>query len=198
MTQGKEKPVRDLQTAVTGFVSRLVTAQQAVREGLYFWGRNLLDEQSGLGELHTNLDAVKVFLESLQAYSSPGRLKNFRYDREDVEAQHAGLNALRELESLGELAAALGSAASFLSAAEAVLPPDHEWVARMKDARATLLGQIADPVGTLAGRVPPRHAAGARRSESSSTSVSTSTCIREPDSASTTTRASAGFSTTTA
>ena len=145
VTLGKEKPVRDLQTAVTAIVSRLVTAQQTIREGLYFWGRNLLDEQAGLGELHTNLDAVKAFLESLQAYSSPGRLKNFRYDREDVEAQHAGLNALRELESLGELAAALGGAASFLSAAEAVLPPDHTWIARMKDTRATLLGQIADP-----------------------------------------------------
>ena len=126
-------------------MSKLVTAQQAIREGLYFWGRNLLDEQAGLGDLHTNLDAVKAFLESLQAYSSPGRLKNFRYDRDDVEAQHAGLNALREVESLGELAAALGGTASFLSAAEAVLPPDHEWIARMKDTRATLHGQIADP-----------------------------------------------------
>ena len=145
VTQGKEEPVQELQKAVTAFVSRLVTAQQAIREGLFFWGRNLLDEQAGLGDLHANLDAVKAFLESLQAYSSPGRLKNFRYDRDDVEAQHAGLNALREVESLGALTAGLGGAASFLSAAEAVLPPDHEWIARMKDTRATLHGQIADP-----------------------------------------------------
>jgi len=145
VTQGKNEPVQELQKAVTAFVSRLVTAQQTIRDGLYFWGRNLLDEQAGLGDLHAKLDAVKAFLESLQAYSSPGRLKNFRYDRDDVEAQHAGLNALREVESLGELAAALGGAASFLSAAEAVLPPDHEWIARMKDTRATILGKIADP-----------------------------------------------------
>ena len=151
VTQGKEEPVQELQKAVTALVNRLVTAQQAIREGLYFWGRSLLDEQAGIGELHTNLDAVKAFLESLQAYSSPGRLKNFRYDREDVEAQHAGLNALRELESLGELAAALGGAASFLSAAEVVLPPDHEWIARMKDTRATLLGQISDPAARSQG-----------------------------------------------
>ena len=145
VTQGKNEPIQELQKAATAFVSRVVTTQQAIREGLYFWGRNLLDEQAGLGDLHTSLDAVKAFLESLQAYSSPGRLKNFRYGREDIEAQHAGLSALREVESLGELAAALGGAASVLSAAEAVLPPDHEWIARMKDTRATLLGQIADP-----------------------------------------------------
>ena len=144
VTQGKNEPVQELQKAVTSLVSRVVTAQQAIREGLHFWGRNLLDEQADLN-LRNNLDTLKVFLESLQAYSSPGRLKNFRYDRHDVEAQQAGLNALREVESLVALVAALGGTASFLSAAEAVLPPDHEWTARMKQARTTLLGQIVDP-----------------------------------------------------
>ena len=144
VTQGKDEPVQELQKAVTSFVSSVVTAQQAIREGLHFWGRNLIDEQADLN-LRNNLDTLKVFLESLQAYSSPGRLKNFRYDRHEVEAQQAGLNALREVESLVALVAALGGTASFLSAAEAVLPPDHEWTARMKQARTTLLGQIVDP-----------------------------------------------------
>ena len=144
VTQGKDEPVQELQKAVTAFVNRLVTAQQAIREGLHFWGRNLLDEQATL-HLRANLDAAKGFLESLQAFSSPGRLKNFRYDRDEVEAQQTGLNSLREVESLGELVAALGGTASFLSAAEAVLPSDHEWTARMKQARTTLLGQIIDP-----------------------------------------------------
>ena len=144
VTQGKDAPVQELQKAVTSFVTRVVTAQQAIREGLHFWGRNLLDEKADLN-LRNNLDTLKVFLESLQAYSSPGRLKNFRCDRHEVEAQQAGLNALREVESLVSLVAALGSMASFLSAAEAVLPPDHEWTARMKQARTTLLGQIVDP-----------------------------------------------------
>ena len=144
VTQGKDAPVQELQKAVTVFVTRVVTAQQAIREGLHFWGRNLLDEQADLN-LRNNLDTLKVFLESLQAYSSPGRLKNFRYDRHEVETQQAGLNALREVESLVALVAALGGTASFLSAAEAVLPPDHEWTARMRQARTTLLGQIVDP-----------------------------------------------------
>ena len=144
VTQGNEEPVQELQKAVTEFVTRVVTAQQAIREGLHFWGRNLIDEQADLN-LRNNLDTLKVFLESLQAYSSPGRLKNFHYDRHEVDAQQAGLNALREVESLVALVAALGGTASFLSAAEVVLPPDHEWTARMKQARTTLLGQIVDP-----------------------------------------------------
>ena len=144
VTQGKDEPVQELQKAVTAFVNRLVTAQQAIREGLHFWGRNLLDEQAAL-HVRANLGAAKGFLESLQAFSSPGRLKNFRYDRDEVEAQQTGLTSLCEVESLGELIAALGGTASFLSAAETVLPSDHEWTARMKQARTTLLGQIVDP-----------------------------------------------------
>ena len=144
VTQGKDEAVQELQKAVTAFVNRLVTAQQAIREGLHFWGRNLLDEQAAL-HVRANLGAAKGFLESLQAFSSPGRLKNFRYDRDEVEAQQTGLTSLCEVESLGELIAALGGTASFLSAAETVLPSDHEWTGRMKQARTTLLGQIVDP-----------------------------------------------------
>ena len=144
VTQGENESVKALLKAVAFYVNRLVTAQQAIREGLHFWGKNLLDERADLN-LSANLDSVKVFFESLQAYSSPGRLKNFRYDRHEVEAQQAGMNALREVESLGELVAAHGGTASFLSSAEAVLPPDHKWIARMKEARATMLAQILDP-----------------------------------------------------
>ena len=144
VTQGENESVKALLKAVAFYVNRLVTAQQAIREGLHFWGKNLLDERADLN-LSANLDAVKVFFESLQAYSSPGRLKNFRYDRHEVEAQQAGMNALREVESLGELVAAHGGTASFLSSAEAVLPPDHKSIARMKEARATMLAQILDP-----------------------------------------------------
>ena len=75
---------------MTSFVSRVVTAQQAIREGLHFWGRNLLDEQGRPQSAQRTWIPLKVFLESLQAYSSPGRLKNFRYDRHEVEAQQAG------------------------------------------------------------------------------------------------------------
>ena len=44
-----------------------------------------------------------------------------------------------------ELVADLGSTASFLSTAEAVLPTDHEWVLKMKKSRDEVLAQISDP-----------------------------------------------------
>ena len=144
VAQGKDEPVQELQKAVTGRVDKLVMAQQALQAGFHFWGRNLLDE-SASQNLRTKLDAAKGFLESLQAFSSPGKLKNFRQSKADVEQQQSGLDALQEVFGLQELVADLGTTASYLSTAEAVLPPDHEWVEGMKTVRADVITQVCDP-----------------------------------------------------
>lgn len=144
VAQGKDEPVQELQKAVVGRVEKLVMAQQALQTGFHFWGRNLLDEDASR-DLRTRLDGTKGFLESLQAYCSPGRLKNFRQSRAEVEQEKAGLDALQEVFGLQELVADLGSTASYLSTAQAVLAPEHEWVERMKKVRANLLTQVCDP-----------------------------------------------------
>lgn len=91
-------------------------------QGLTFWGRNLLSEQQQI-EYRDRLDRTKTFLESLQAYSTPGKLKNFRYPEQEVNSYRTGLQTLQEIEALQELVTSLGTVASYLSTAEAVLPP---------------------------------------------------------------------------
>ena len=144
VTQGKEEPVQQLQKAISESVEKLVLLQQSLQGGLLFWGRNLLAEEEAQ-KLRSRLDETKSFLESLQAYSSPGKLKNFRYDAQEVASHRDGLNSLAEIESLQELIGDLGATASFLSTAEAVLSADHEWVAKMKKARDEVLAQLGDP-----------------------------------------------------
>ena len=92
-----------------------------------------------------SLDRTKSFLESLQAYTSPGRLKNFRQDTIDVRGHARGLEALTEVDTLQGLASELAPTAAFLTAAEAALPPSHEWTGRMKEARGEVLGALAGP-----------------------------------------------------
>ncbi len=143
VAQGKDEPVQELQKAVTVRVDRLVMARQAIQTGLHFWGRGLLDEPASQ-DLRAKLDATKSFLESLQAFSSPGKLKNFRHSKDEVEQQKGGMDALQEVEAIQGLVADLGSTASYLSTAEAVLPQDHEWVDGMKKVRVDILTQVCD------------------------------------------------------
>ena len=142
VTQGKEEPVQQLQKAITKTVEKLVLSRQSLQGGLLFWGRNLLAEEDAR-KLRTRLDGTKSFLESLQAYSSPGKLKNFRHDAQEVTSHRDGLNSLAEIESLQELIADLGSTASFLSTAEAILSADHPWSAKVRGAKGAILEKIS-------------------------------------------------------
>jgi hypothetical protein len=144
VAQGKEEPVQEMQKAVADRVNKLVIAQQELQQGFHFWRRHLLDD-SATHDLRTRLDATKGFLESLQVFSSPGKLKNFRLTKDEVERNKTGFDALQEVEALQALVADLGDGASYLSTAEAVLPPNHEWVDRMNKVRAEVLAQVCDP-----------------------------------------------------
>ena len=145
ITQGKEEPVQQLQIAISESVEKLVFLKQSLQSDLIFWDRTLLAKEE-TQKLRTRLDATKTFLESLQAYTSPGKLKNFRYEAREVTPHRDGLDSLAEIESLQELVADLGTTAVFfLSTAEAALPVEHEWVDKTKEARDEVLAQLGDP-----------------------------------------------------
>ncbi|ROQ92180.1 DUF6079 family protein [Desulfosoma caldarium] len=144
VTQGKHEPVQQLQKKVAEYVGEIVRTQQALKDGLPFWGQRLFSD-SVLNTHHSSLQGLKAFLESVQAFNSPGKLKNFPYDASKVTAQRSGLESLTEIKSLKELVADLGSTALYLSTAEAVLPSDHQWIHDMKKARDEILAQIGDP-----------------------------------------------------
>lgn len=136
VVQGKTDPVTDLQAAVRNRVDRLVTAIDRIRDGLTFWSKRL---QEG-DDLQRQFRSAKDFLESLQRYDSAGRLKNFRLTREEVEAQRAPLQALKDTEELLALLADLGPLVSYLERASDILPAPDPWAA--EDVRSGLLGDL--------------------------------------------------------
>ena len=141
ITQGDRASVQELQGAVAQALQGVVFAQQSIQGGIPFWGRSLFSEQEQ-AEYRDRLDGVKDFLESLQAYSTSGRLKNFRYDMAAVKAQKIGLETQREVAALQELTTDLGAIAGYLSQAEMLLPTDHSWVERLQKERDAILGEI--------------------------------------------------------
>jgi hypothetical protein len=141
VTQGKDEPVQNLQQAVGKIVKRIVMTQQTLREGLSFWGLDLLTG-TDLASQASGLNGAKDFFESLQAYSSPGKLKNFRYSAPEVLAQEKAVKTLDELDALREFIMGHGATASWLSTAEAVLPAEHDWVDRMKTTRQDVLDAL--------------------------------------------------------
>ena len=144
ITQGSDEPIVALATEVAKRVERIVVAQQKLQDGLAFWGKAVLAENEQ-AEIDQRLVKTKAFLESLQAYNSAGKLKNFRYTADEVTAQRIGLDSLREVEGLTELVADLAPAAAYLMTAEHVLPATHSWVSTMQTQKAQIMAEVGSP-----------------------------------------------------
>jgi hypothetical protein len=144
IAQGKDEPVQEMQKAATRTLERLVLAQRALQTGLAFWGCGILAE-SEAKTLGDSLASTGKFLDSLQGYSTPGKLKNFREGAEQVARHLVGLAALAELEALRSILGELAGQTGYLTTAEALLPADHPWIAKMKAARSDLLRVLTDP-----------------------------------------------------
>jgi len=144
VTQEKDAPMQQLQTTVAEKVERLVMARQHLQGELPFWGKTLLSEQEQ-ADYEARIDGTKAFLEALQAYSTPGKLKNFTQTVDQVNSHKAGLQTMREVEELHGLANELASAASYLSSAELTLATEHPWVAKVRQARDGVVARVLDP-----------------------------------------------------
>jgi hypothetical protein len=148
VTQNKEEPVQQLQQAVGQTIKRIVIAQQTVREGISFWGLDLLIS-TGLTKQATSWDKAKQFLETLQAYSSPGKLKNFRAGAQEIADHASALKALDALDTVRTFVNEHRSTVSWLTQAEAALPAEHEWVDRIQSTRKDVLALLQAITGAI-------------------------------------------------
>ncbi|MEI8209960.1 MAG: DUF6079 family protein, partial [Methylococcales bacterium] len=152
VTQGNEEPVQNLQQEITKLVKRLVMTQQTLREGISFWGLPLLSDTAKT-QYSTSLLEAKNFFEALQAYTSPGKLKNFNYSVAEVTTHEKAIKALSSLAILRDFVLNQSQTAAWLDSAEGVLPPEQEWVDRMKMSRLDILQTLEQTeLSKLSGR----------------------------------------------
>ena len=141
-TQGSDEPVKRLQEEVSKLTRRVLKVTTDMQGRLSFWGQPLLREEE-IADWRTKLDALKGFSESLAPYNTVGKLKNLRIGSDDIGAQKKNLEVLGAVERMLELVGEHGSTASYLSQAEMVLSPDHEWVKKAQDTRKQVLEKLA-------------------------------------------------------
>ena len=139
-----DEAVQKLQVAVAQRLDKVVTAQARLQDGLIFWGRPILAEAEQ-ADTRQRLQKLKDFLESLQPFNSPGKLKNFPHSVATITSQAAGLDAVRDVNELVELIQQASASAAYLTTAEAVLPADHPWLEEVKTARGELLTKLSSP-----------------------------------------------------
>jgi hypothetical protein len=139
---GDDTPVKELQDAVSGLVTRVLTASTDMGSRLAFWGSALLREDE-LAEWRKRLESLKGFVERLAPFNTLGKLKNLKLTEDEVQAQKPHLQTLEQLEKLQAFVADLGTTAAYLAQAELVLPADHAWLKDAQKVRKDLLDKLA-------------------------------------------------------
>jgi uncharacterized protein DUF6079 len=140
----RDEAVKQLQTEVSRLLEHVVRSQQHSQDGIPFWGGAILSTQEQ-EEAKRRLDALKAFLESLQTFNTPGKLKNFRHDSGQISSQKDALAQLKSLEDLAQLAQELGVIAAYLATAEAIMPAGDGWRDIVQNRRGELLAQLSSP-----------------------------------------------------
>lgn len=144
-----DEAVKQLRLKANELTERVVTVAQHVQTGLPCWGSELIAAEDK--EHHRQkLDDLKSFLEGLQAFNTPGKLKNFSKSVLEIHGQVPTLDLIKQIEDLNGLVVELTALTGYLGTAAAVLPPTDPWRAQMETMRADWRAKLMDPAARSA------------------------------------------------
>ena len=156
ITQGSDNPVRALQDAITKLISRIVFTMNHLRDGLIFWGLDL-GVPLKLENAQQSLSKTKEFLESLTAFNTAAKLKNFNVPVAEIEAQRSSLDLVKTINAAQDFINNLNPLINWLSTAEKLLPGEHPWQTEFGKVKETVLAQVkelkADEIKAITGKI---------------------------------------------
>jgi energy-coupling factor transporter ATP-binding protein EcfA2 len=144
-----EEAVKQLRSKANELTEKVVTVAQHVQTGLPCWSSELIPTEVR-DQQRQKLDDLKAFLEGLQAFNTPGKLKNFAKSVSEVQTQAANLNLVKQIEDLNGLVQELTPLTGYLATAAAVLPPQDPWRALMETVRSEWRAKLMDPTARSA------------------------------------------------
>ena len=139
-----DQAVIQLRAKANELTERVVTTAQQVQTGLPCWGSELISGEER-EDHRQKLDDLKGFLESLQAFNTAGKLKNFSRSVTEIQAQKANLDLVKRVDDINDLVQELTPMTGYLATATAVLPPQDSWRHEMESTRASWRAKLLDP-----------------------------------------------------
>ena len=139
-----EEAIRQLRLKANELTEKVVKVAQHVQTGLPCWGSELIPAEDR-EQQRQKLDELKNFLEGLQAFNTPGKLKNFTKSVLEIQWQAGTLDLIKQIEDLHGLVQELTAVTGYLATAAAVLPPQDPWRAQMDTMRNEWRAKLLDP-----------------------------------------------------
>jgi hypothetical protein len=153
ITQGKDEAIQSLQQSVNNMVNRIVMIKQHLLENQLFWGNEVFTNQY-IEDTANSLNNTKMFLESLQPYNKPAKLKNLRYSTDEIQSHCNSVKQLEQLEMKTQSMKTLLPITTWLSNAENALSKDHPWVSEIANVRNQIISQFNENETKITDELP--------------------------------------------
>lgn len=144
-----DEAVKQLRSKANELIEKVVTVAQHVQTGLPCWGSEMIPAEDREHQ-RKKLDDMKTFLEGLQAFNTPGKLKNFSKTVLEIQGHVPTLDLIKQIEDLNGLVQELTALTGYLGTAAAVLPPTDPWRAQMETMRSEWRAKLMDPAARSA------------------------------------------------
>ena len=136
--QSQTTGVAQLQVEVEKLLKEIIKLEQDIKSGIPTWDFPLLSETE-IRENQQKLRKLNEFLQSLNVYNTPARLKNFKYSIADIEAMQEHIQLAKQLRALEQKAIEVTQKAQYIVNALNHVQVKHEWHAKAEGALEDVL-----------------------------------------------------------
>jgi len=119
----------------------VATLTHEIKDGIPILDTALLSKAEVV-EKRDQLNELKDFLQSIQIYNTPAKLKNFKYSVDQVKTYANTFNLVDQLNKLKKRAEVVAKAADYIVKAQYHLPTDHDWQNQAEAAIENLLDAL--------------------------------------------------------
>ncbi|WDH83311.1 DUF6079 family protein [Paenibacillus urinalis] len=125
--------VQTLQTKVQQLLTQLVQLQHELKDKIPTWELPLLSDEE-LQEYQGKLQSLNQFLQSLQVFDTPAKLKNFKKTIEEIQSQHECIMLMDRLIKWRELASQITKKANYIVSARNHVSIADDWYVKVEGA----------------------------------------------------------------
>ncbi|MNO15635.1 hypothetical protein D3C76_53040 [compost metagenome] len=125
--------VQTLQTKVQQQLTQLIKLQHELKDKIPTWELPILSDEE-LQEYQGKLQSLNQFLQSLQVFDTPAKLKNFKKTIEEIQSQQESIMLMDKLIKWRELASQITKKANYIVSARNHVSIADDWYVKVEGA----------------------------------------------------------------
>ncbi|MDN5316795.1 MAG: hypothetical protein PWR08_919 [Thermoanaerobacterium sp.] len=126
--------IKEMNKKFDELISEAHSTIQYVTSGKTIWDK-LLFNDAEKKSYKDELNGFISFLNTLKRFNTPGKLRNFRYSKEEIEKEFDALKMINRIQKIMNFVNSIDAYAVYISKACLVLTDNNDWIKKVEDVK---------------------------------------------------------------